>query len=214
MRERLERNGVHYYFMPFGDHGRHRRMRRCANCCANLAPDVFHVHGSAFPRMCCRSPRSLPAFRSSCRIMRTGPPRFWRRAFVAPRNVGRRRDQHFVPWSRRGRSSTPACSIGPNAQIYEIPESTSRFVPGRREEARRATGASTAILRFSGSGIWMRTRIRSPCSRASATRHAICRDLQLYCCFGSAPLLGAVQGSNRGGSAAARPGAPAGASAP
>ena len=82
--------------------------------------------------------------------------------------------------------------IRSETQLYEIPESTSRFVPGDREEARRITGigGDPAVL-------WVGhlNSNKDPLTVLQGIS-AAARDLpglQLYCCFGVAPLLREVQ---------------------
>src|SRR5262249_20928076 len=50
-RETLQRHDVQYHFLPFGDTpGAIRRNAALRSLLADLAPDVFHVHGLNFPR--------------------------------------------------------------------------------------------------------------------------------------------------------------------
>ena len=76
--------------------------------------------------------------------------------------------------------------------VYEIPESTSRFAPGERAEARRQTQVEgdPAIL-------WVGhlDANKDPLTvldGVSAAARSL-PQLRLYCCFGVAPLLRAVQ---------------------
>jgi glycosyltransferase involved in cell wall biosynthesis len=79
-----------------------------------------------------------------------------------------------------------------DTRLYEIPESTSRFSPGDRVEARRLTGLAgePAVL-------WVGhlNNNKDPLTVLQGISAAACSlpRLQLYCCFGSAPLLQAVQ---------------------
>jgi glycosyltransferase involved in cell wall biosynthesis len=92
----------------------------------------------------------------------------------------------------QARPFTKAGLIGASTQVYEIPESTSRFAPGDRDEARRLTGiaGAPAIL-------WVgHLNVNKDPLTVLAGISAAARELpglQLYCCFGSAPLLRAVQ---------------------
>ena len=76
--------------------------------------------------------------------------------------------------------------------MYEIPESTSRFAAGDRQEARRETGVTgePALL-------WVGhlDDNKDPLTVLAGVGAAIraLPDLRLYCCFGTAPLLGAVR---------------------
>jgi glycosyltransferase involved in cell wall biosynthesis len=77
-------------------------------------------------------------------------------------------------------------------RLYEIPESTSRFLPGDKQEARRVTGVDgdPAIL-------WV-GRLDTNKDPLTVLKgiSAAARDLpglRLFCCFSDAPLLGDVQ---------------------
>jgi glycosyltransferase involved in cell wall biosynthesis len=76
--------------------------------------------------------------------------------------------------------------------VYEIPESTARFTPGERAAARLETGieGDPAVL-------WVGhlDANKDPLAvlaGVSAAAHRL-PGLRLYCCFGAAPLLRAVQ---------------------
>jgi glycosyltransferase involved in cell wall biosynthesis len=76
--------------------------------------------------------------------------------------------------------------------VFEIPESTSAFTPGDARDSRAATG-----MRGDPAVLWVGhlDRNKSPLTVldgvAAAARDL--PDLQLWCCFGAAPLLAAVQ---------------------
>jgi len=80
----------------------------------------------------------------------------------------------------------------PGTQQYEIPESTSRFSPGDRDEARRLTG-----LKGDPAVLWVGhlNANKDPLTVLEGVA-AAARELprlQLFCCFGTAPLLKHVQ---------------------
>ena len=82
--------------------------------------------------------------------------------------------------------------VDPNTRLYEIPESTSGFTPGEREEARRITG-----LDGSPGVLWVghldvNKDPLTVLEAISETARAL-PGLRLHCCFGKAPLLQAVQ---------------------
>jgi glycosyltransferase involved in cell wall biosynthesis len=92
----------------------------------------------------------------------------------------------------QARAFARAGLVHPHTQLYEIPESTSRFAPGDRRQARTITGVEgdPAVL-------WVGhlDANKDPLTvlhGISAAARALPR-LQLYCCFGEAPLLRAVQ---------------------
>jgi len=189
--ERLERNGVHYHFLPFGDassHGAHSAEYR--ELLHSLSPDVFHVHGLDFPRQV----QSLAELNSGVPIIlqdhASRPPRIWRRA-AARRGMSVAAAVAFCSLEQ-ARPFANAGLIGAATQVYEIPESTSRFTPADRDDARRLTGVEgdPAVL-------WVGhlNANKDPLTVLEGISAAI-RELprlRLYCCFGNAPLLHAVE---------------------
>jgi glycosyltransferase involved in cell wall biosynthesis len=188
--EHFERNGVQYHFMPFGEAAR-SQSPAFRQLLRELAPDVFHVHGLSFPRhvlALADLARGTPIILQdhAGRV-----PRFWRRAAMrrcAPVIAGiafcaLEQAQPFIK----------AGLVDAKTAIYEIAESTCRFFPGEREEARRMTAleGDPAIL-------WVGhlDANKDPLTVLEGISNAALhlRDLKLYCCFGSGPLLRAVQG--------------------
>lgn len=92
----------------------------------------------------------------------------------------------------QARAFTTAGLIGASTKVYEIPESTSRFAPGARDEARRVTGidGDPAVL-------WVGhlDANKDPLTVLGGISAAMRElpQLQFYCCFGNAPLLRAVR---------------------
>ena len=189
--ERLERNGVQYHFLPFG----HEASRGASNAAyrgllRSLAPDVFHVHGLDFPRQVRSLAELTPGVPIILQDHASRPPRIWRRA-AARRGMSVAAGVAFCSRDQ-ARPFTDAGLIGASTQIYEIPESTSRFTPGDRQNARRLTGVdgSPAIL-------WVGhlDANKDPLTVLEGISAATGQlpGLRLYCCFGNAPLLRAVQ---------------------
>jgi glycosyltransferase involved in cell wall biosynthesis len=189
--EHFERNGVHYHFLPFDD-AASRDSRGTAYCelLRDLAPDVFHVHGLDFPRQVL----SLADLSLGGPIIlqdhASRPPRIWRRA-SARRGMSVAAGIAFCSLGQ-AQPFIEAGLIGGSTQVYEIPESTSRFSPGDRNEARRIAGVEgdPAVL-------WVGhlDANKDPLTvleGISAAARELPR-LRLYCCFVNAPLLRAVQ---------------------
>ena len=188
---RLARNGVEYYFLPFG--------RGClakaattnfAELMRELAPDVLHVHGLGFPHDVLSLAAIAPGIPILLQDHASRPPRrwrrnLWRRGFCAAAGVAFCSREQASPFTAAG-------LLAPDLTVYEIPESTSRFTPGDQTEARRCVGVSG-----NPAALWVGhldankdpLAVLDGVSRAVPTLPA----LQLYCCFGSAPLLRAVQ---------------------
>jgi glycosyltransferase involved in cell wall biosynthesis len=76
--------------------------------------------------------------------------------------------------------------------VYEVPESTSRFEPGERDQARRAAGVTGDPL-----VLWVGhlDANKDPLTVLDGVSQAaqVLPRLRLYCCYGTAPLLPAVQ---------------------
>ena len=189
--EHFELNGVQYHFLPFGDassHGPYSAAYRAL--LRSLAPDVLHVHGLDFPRQV----RSLAEFISSAPIIlqdhASNPPRIWRRA-SARRGMSVAAGVAFCSLDQ-ARPFANAGLISAATQVYEIPESTSRFTPADRDDARRVTGVEgdPAVL-------WVGhlNANKDPLTVLAGISAAASElpGLRLYCCFGNAPLLRAVQ---------------------
>jgi glycosyltransferase involved in cell wall biosynthesis len=189
--EQFDRNGVQYHFLPIED-----VSSGDVHCAAyrallhSLAPDVFHVHGLDFSRqvlslaeLCADVPIILQDHASR-------PPRIWRRA-SARRGMSAAAGIAFCSLDQ-ARPFATAGLIGASTKVYAIPESTSRFAPGDRDEARRVTGieGDPAVL-------WVGhlDTNKDPLTvleGISAAARELPR-LRLYCCFANAPLLRAVQ---------------------
>jgi glycosyltransferase involved in cell wall biosynthesis len=190
--EHLERNGVHYHFLPI-EVDATRRGEFCAasrGLLRSLAPDVFHVQGLDFPLQVL----SLADLSSGAPIIlqdhASRPPRIWRRS-AARRGISVAAGVAFCSLDQ-ARPFSKAGLIGASTRVYEIPESTSRFAPGDRDNARRATAVegNPAVL-------WVGhlNANKDPLTVLEGISAAVRElpQLQVYCCFGSAPLLNDVQ---------------------
>src|SRR3984957_271498 len=189
--EHLVRNGVHYHFLPFGnalpangDNGAFVELLR------SLAPDILHVHGLGFHRDVLALHSLAPAIPILLQDHADRPPRFWRRSSWR-RGLSVAAGISFCA-PEQARPFVDAKLVRPGTNLYAIPESTSRFTPGDRQEARRTTqiAGDPALL-------WVGhlNANKDPLTvleGASAAARAL-PGLQLYCCFGTAPLLREVQ---------------------
>jgi glycosyltransferase involved in cell wall biosynthesis len=189
--QRLARNGVDYYFLPFGrDRLAKVDTTGFAELMRELAPDVLHVHGLGFPYDVLSLAAIAPGTPILMQDHASRPPRrwrrnLWRRGFSAASGIAFCSREQASPFTAAG-------LLAPHTAVYEIPESTSRFVPGDRAEARRSSGVSGDPV-----ALWVGhldankdpLAVLDGVSRAVLTLPA----LQLYCCYGSAPLLRAVQ---------------------
>jgi glycosyltransferase involved in cell wall biosynthesis len=189
--EHLLRNGVHYHFLPFGNAlSTNEDNRVFGELLRTLAPDILHVHGLGFHRDMLSLRSLAPTIPIVLQDHADRPPRYWRRpswrrglsvaagiSFCAP---------------EQARPFIDAKLVRPETSLYAIPESTSRFTPGDRQGARRATQITgdPAIL-------WVGhlNANKDPLTVLEGTSAATraLPGLRLYCCFGTAPLLRDVQ---------------------
>ncbi len=189
--ETVTRGGIPFHFLPFhdarADSGNSSPLARLLR---ELAPDVLHVHGLGFPREL----RALASLARGIPIIvqdhASRPPRLWRRR-AWRRALSR---VHGIAFCSR-RQAEPFLSAGvidARSQLYEIPESTSRFEPGDRVAARRATG-----LRGEPCVLWVGhlDENKDPLTVLAGIAHALplLPRLRLYCCYGQAPLMRAVR---------------------
>ena len=189
--EHLERGGAHYHFLPFGEAERQGRVsKQLGRLLANLAPDLFHVHGLAFAHDVMTLAALAPGVPIILQDHADRAPRFWRRgAWRLQMSIAA-----GVAFCARAqaRPFTEAGLLPAHTPLYEIPESTSRFAPGDAREARRLTGLSgdPAVL-------WVGhlDDNKDPLTVLEAVSDAAQElpGLRLWCCFGTAPLLSAVQ---------------------
>jgi len=190
-RQRLERDGVDYHFLPIG--GAQSAIRHNATLgelLRALSPDVFHVHGLDFPREVVSLAALAPGVPIILQDHASRPPRIWRRA-AWRRGLSAAAGITFCALEQ-ARPFADAGLVHPDTLLYEIPESTCRFSPGNRAEARRLTGVSGEPV-----VLWVGhlDTNKDPLTVLQGISAAACSlpRLQLYCCFGSAPLLGSVQ---------------------
>ncbi|MBS0365017.1 MAG: glycosyltransferase family 4 protein [Proteobacteria bacterium] len=188
--EQLERNAVHYNFLPFGPKPHSFALAPLAALLRRLAPDLLHVHGLEFHRQVSALTALLPGVPVVLQDHASRPPRPWRRAgwrrgLAAVSAVSFTAADQAAPFARAG-------LLGTRTRVYEVPESTSRFVTGNRAAARLATGVhgDPAVL-----WIGHLDANKDPLTvltGVSAAAQAL-PGLRLWCCYGSAPLLPAVE---------------------
>jgi glycosyltransferase involved in cell wall biosynthesis len=172
--ERLTRRGLCYHFLPFGDGARSiPRNAALGALLRDLEPDVLHVHGLGFPRDVLSLASLAPGVPIILQDHANRPPRLWRRA-----------SDQAQPFAAAGLLDSATC-------LYEIPESTSRFSPGDKQQARRMTGieGDPAIL-WVGHLDANKDPLTVLKGISAAAREL--PGLRLFCCFGAAPLLGDV----------------------
>ena len=185
-RETLERDGVTYQFMD----DPHPQSTHVLGAIGALSPDVVHVQGLNFPRAMGPLARAVPGVPILVQDHGSVLPSGWRasawrwahRSLAAVAFTSR--DQ-AIPWKR-------AKILRDDLPVFEVLESSSDFMPGDRDAARRSTGMfGGPCLLWTGS---LDTN-KDPLTTLSAFERAAPRlnDARLFCCFGAgSPLLGAV----------------------
>ncbi|MEP6731724.1 MAG: glycosyltransferase family 4 protein [bacterium] len=182
----VERDGVIYYFVD----DTRRRPARVFDRVASLAPDVVHVQGLGFPRATRPLSRAVPAVPILLQDHGSVVPggwrkKAWRLAHGPIAGVAFTSSDQAAPWKRAGvlRADLP---------VFEVLESSCDFAPGDRIEARRAVNMSgDPCLLWTG----RLDANKDPLTMLAAVEQAApsLPDLRLYCCFGDAPLLSAVE---------------------
>src|SRR6185437_10664076 len=135
----ITRNGVDYHFIDIrGLEVARNRGRRFASLLDDLKVDVLHGHGLAFGEEAFAVSQCLPKLPILMQDHADGPPRWWRRPqwrrwYTAVSGVAFTAPEQARPFAR-------ARLFDPLAQVFAIPESSCRFAPGDRADARAETG--------------------------------------------------------------------------
>jgi len=188
---RLSRAGAEFHFIAPGAEGVPlSRSARFVQLLHALDADVFHVHGLGFASDVARLAKLEPRTPILLQDHADRVPRFWRRASWRSGNAVAR----GVAFCARAQAEpfVQAGLLAPHTEIFEIPESTSTFRPGDQAEARVTTGVSGApAVLWVGHLDENKDPLTVLDGVALATREW--PGLQLWCCFGIAPLMDAVR---------------------
>lgn len=187
----IHRDGVDYHFIapsdPTASIASGNALQRLLE---RLQPDVLHVHGLGFPADVLALRRMAPRAPILLQDHADRAPRIWRRplwreALSTAAGVAfcsRMQARPFI--KSRVLPETTA--------VYEIPESTSRFTPGDQDEARQRTGVygKPCVL-------WVGhlNENKDPLTVLDGIARVAneLRGFQMWCCFGTAPLLARVR---------------------
>jgi glycosyltransferase involved in cell wall biosynthesis len=185
--ERVLRNGIDYRFIAVPGA---QRTRRLADVLGEIRPDVLHVHSLGFAADAFALARCLPSLPIVIQDHADRPPRRWRRAwwrrwYGAAAGIAFTASDMAQPFTRAG-------LFAPHTRLFAIPESSSRFTPGDRARARVETG-----LHGDPCVLWVGhlNSGKDPLTVLDGVARAVQRlpGLQLWCVFGTAPLLDAVR---------------------
>lgn len=189
--ERLTHNGVDYRFVDIGRASTARgRGRRFAHALRDVAADVLHAHGLSFAGEALAISRLMSPQRPIViQDHADRPPRWrrplWRRRFAVASGVAFTAPEQAEPFAK-------ARLFGTHTRLFAIPESSSRFTPGEKIRARAETA-----LHGDPCVLWVGhlSPGKDPLAVLDGVSLAARRlpDLQLWCAYGTAPLLSAVR---------------------
>jgi len=187
----FRRNEVDYHFLPLlGRRWQLPSQETFAALIRGMAPRVLHVHGLGFPNEVLLMAQAAPGIPILLQDHANRPPRWWRRS--AWKRCGQTIAAVTFCQREQARPFIEAGVLAGDGAVYEIPESTSRFVPADREAARRDTGvAGDPALLWVGHLNVNKDPLAVLDGIAAAAGEL--PDLQLWCCFGRAPLLREVR---------------------
>jgi glycosyltransferase involved in cell wall biosynthesis len=189
---RLTQNGVDYHFVaPEPGSSTIAGNADFAKLLRTLSAQVFHVHGMGFPADVLTLANLVPDVPIIVQDHANRTPRTWWRRRAWRRGLAAISGAAFCS-TAQAKPFMDANILDPRTTIYEVPESTSRFTPGDRDDARRLTG-----LHGDPCLLWVGhlDRNKDPLTVLDGVSEAARRlpGLELWCCFGAAPLIPEVQ---------------------
>ncbi len=187
----LTRNGIGYHFVDVGAlRSAAHRSRGIVRLVESLGADVVHVHGLGFAEEAFTVSQHLPSLPILLQDHADRVPRWWRhshwrRWYTAATGAAFTSLELAHPFTTSG-------LIGPQTQLFAIPESSSRFTCGSRAHAWAETG-----LHGSPCVVWVGhlSAGKDPLTVLDGVAMASmqCPNIQLWCAFGNAPMLEQVQ---------------------
>jgi glycosyltransferase involved in cell wall biosynthesis len=177
----IEKSGATFHFVaPEGAGVPLTRSSTFRALLRELAPDVLHVHGLGFPQDVRELHELVPSTPILLQDHADRVPRIWRRAgwrrgAAAASGMSFCAQAQAEPFRR-------ARLLPANLKVFEIPELTSSFTPGDSADARAATG-----LHGDPTVLWV-----GHLEGVSGAAREL-PNLQLWCCYGTSPLLSAVK---------------------
>jgi glycosyltransferase involved in cell wall biosynthesis len=187
----ISRRGVDFHFVAIpASGGTLTRTAAFARLMQKLSPEVAHVHGLGFPREVLELRALAPRLPILAQDHADRVPRFWRhsswrRALAECAAVAFCAREQANAFRRAG-------LLAPHTQVFEIPESTSEFMPGDQAEARATSGigGDPCLL-------WIAhlDANKDPLTVLDAVSRVAAElpGVKLWCCFGSAPLREVVE---------------------
>ncbi len=185
------RNGVSFYFVrPADGSASIAQSPVFAAVLRELQADVLHVHGLHFSADLLTLAKLVPGTPILVQDHAGRVPRPWRRRALRRGlsvidGVSFCALEQALPFRKAG-------LFRPSTALFEIPECSSRFAPGDQQAARLETG-----LHGDPAVLWVGhlDPNKDPLTVLAGIAAAVERlpDLQLWCCFGTAPLLSEVR---------------------
>lgn len=190
--ETVRHDDIDYRFVaeprPLRLSPRHVLPLRLARAAARLRPDAIHLNGLHFPLLARALRHALPGTPLLLQHHAEQPPHRFRRLH----GWGLRAADGLAFTAREQAEPFLALAGRPDLPVFEIPESSSRFRPGDREQARAELGVSgdPALL-----WIGRLEANKDPLTILEAVARAAERlpELTLWMCFTESPLLDAVR---------------------
>jgi glycosyltransferase involved in cell wall biosynthesis len=182
----LRHHGVTYHFVAPPSHGPLVHAPACARLLQQLQPQVLHVHGLEFAgevtALAALAPQAPILLQDhAARLPRPWRWPRWRRGFAVAAGVSFCAAAQAQPFRR-------AHLLPRRVRIYEIPESSSRFAPQDRAQARAVTGlhGNPCVL-----SVGHLVAGKDPLTLLAGFRLAAAQlpDAHLWFYFGTAPLL-------------------------
>jgi glycosyltransferase involved in cell wall biosynthesis len=187
----LRRGGVDYRFVDVrASRSANFRAWRIAQVVRALRADLVHVHSIGFARRAAILRRYLPGVPILLQDHADRPPSPWlrlpwRRWYGAADGVAFTAREQARPFTDPG-------LFGAHTRLFAIPESTSRFTPGDRAAARLETGLRGDPCVLSVGHLSAHKGAMTLLEGVAQAAEGL-PDLQLWCAFGTAPLLDDVQ---------------------
>jgi glycosyltransferase involved in cell wall biosynthesis len=187
----FRRNEVDYHFLPLMSGRWQLRSRETfAALIRGMAPQVLHVHGLGFPDEVLLMAAAAPGIPVLLQDHANRPPRWWRRS--AWKRCGRGVAGLSFCARQQAQPFIEAGVLAHDTAVYEVPESSSRFMPADRDAARRDAGAAGDPLLLWVGHLDVNKDPLTVLDGVAAAARAL-PGLQLRCCFGTAPLLRQVR---------------------
>jgi glycosyltransferase involved in cell wall biosynthesis len=155
-----------------------------------MSADIFHVHGLGFPTDVLALAAAAPRTPLFLQDHASRVPRFWRRGKLR-KSLSAAAGISFCA-SEQAKPFLAAKLIPRGTTLYEIPECSSRFTPADGQDSREDTGihGNPAVL-------WVGhlDANKDPLTVLAGFRDCLgaLPELQLWCCFGNAPLMAEVR---------------------